>query len=174
MPSIFRGVHDLGLLYLKAYTFEARLPFQRCGLHPSSLIWIILFKACVHQTSKIELNWIVLSCKYICTWFKWGEVFSKKLNVIKSAFVSSPFIHSCLIFFYFWTKVTCKERYSDLEKNIYLPSPKNGGFSKKTFMYDDGYDVTKTEEFVSLHPCAQLGAKQVGNHADSCFLFNFI
>ena len=60
--------------------------------------------------------------------------------------------------------MTCKERYSDLEKSIYLPSPKNGGFSKKTFMYEDGYDVTKTEEFVSLHPCAQLGAKQVGNH----------
>ena len=41
-------------------------------------------------------------------------------------------------------------------------------------MYDDRYDVTKTEEFVSLHPCAQLGAKQVGNHADSCFHFNYV
>ncbi|KAJ7386935.1 putative ATP-dependent RNA helicase ddx60 [Desmophyllum pertusum] len=28
--------------------------------------------------------------------------------------------------------VTCDERYSDLEKSIYLPSPNNGGFSKKT------------------------------------------
>ena len=41
-------------------------------------------------------------------------------------------------------------------------------------MYDDGYDVTKTEEFVSLHPCAQLGAKQVGNHADSSFHLNYV
>ncbi|KAM7443056.1 putative ATP-dependent RNA helicase ddx60 [Porites harrisoni] len=57
--------------------------------------------------------------------------------------------------------VTCKERYSDLEKSIYLPSPKNGGFSELTRTYEDGFDVTKTDEFVSLHPCAQLGAKQL-------------
>ncbi|CAH3032867.1 unnamed protein product [Porites evermanni] len=48
--------------------------------------------------------------------------------------------------------VTCKERYSDLEKNIYLPSPQNGGFSEETMEYEDGYDVTRTDEFVSLHP----------------------
>ena len=65
--------------------------------------------------------------------------------------------------------MTCKERYSDLEKSIYLPSPKNGGFSKLTGTYEDGFDVTKTDEFVSLHPCAQLGAKQVIYYVDYCF-----
>ena len=65
--------------------------------------------------------------------------------------------------------MTCKERYSDLEKSIYLPSPKNGGFSELTKTYEDGFDVTKTDEFVSLHPCAQLGAKQVIYYVDYCF-----
>lgn len=32
--------------------------------------------------------------------------------------------------------------------------------------YEDGYDVTRTDEFVSLHPCAQLGVKQVGYYYD--------
>ena len=78
------------------------------------------------------------------------------------------FVHSHLFlnFVCLWTKVTCKERYSDLEKSIYLPSPKNGGFSKEKRTYEDGFDVTKTEEFVSLHPCAQLGAKQVISYID--------
>ncbi len=59
--------------------------------------------------------------------------------------------------------VTCDERYSDLEKSIYLPSPNIGGFSKETRKYEDSYNA-KTEEFVRLHPCAQLGTKQVKNH----------
>ena len=71
--------------------------------------------------------------------------------------------HLFLIFYLCLTQVTCKERYSDLEKSIYLPSPKNGGLS------EDGYNVTKTEEFVSLHPCAQLVAKQVGYYYDFYF-----
>ncbi|XP_078360874.1 putative ATP-dependent RNA helicase DDX60 isoform X2 [Oculina patagonica] len=57
--------------------------------------------------------------------------------------------------------VTCDERYSDLEKSIYLPSPNNGGFSKKTRKYENSYDVQSTEEFVRLHPCSQLGPKQL-------------
>ena len=78
------------------------------------------------------------------------------------------FVHSHLFlnFVYLWTKVTCKERYSDLEKSIYLPSPINGGFSKRTRTYENGFDVTKTDEFVSLHSCAQLGAKQVIYYVD--------
>ena len=54
----------------------------------------------------------------------------------------------------------CKERYSDLEKSIYLPSPSNGRISEETGKCVD-YDVTSTEEFVRLHPCAQLVTKQV-------------
>ena len=61
-------------------------------------------------------------------------------------------------------QVTCDERYSDLEKNMYLPSPCNGGFSGETVKYEGVYDVKNTEEFVRLHPCAQLGPKQVRNH----------
>ena len=57
--------------------------------------------------------------------------------------------------------VTCEERYSDLEKSIYLPSPSNGGFSKPTRKYEKKYDVQSTDEFVRLHPCAQLVTKQV-------------
>ena len=57
--------------------------------------------------------------------------------------------------------VTCEERYSDLEKSIYLPSPSNGGFSKPTRKYEKQYDVQSTDEFVRLHPCAQLVTKQV-------------
>ncbi|KAM7424845.1 putative ATP-dependent RNA helicase ddx60 [Porites harrisoni] len=57
--------------------------------------------------------------------------------------------------------VTCEERYSDLEKSIYLPSPSNGGFSKRTRKYEKEYDVQSTDEFVRLHPCAQLVTKQL-------------
>ena len=78
---------------------------------------------------------------------------------MKSAPVLVP-NHLFLIFCLCLTQVTCKERYSDLEKSIYLPSPKNGGPS------EDGYNVTKTEEFFSLHPCAQLVAKQVRYYYD--------
>ena len=55
------------------------------------------------------------------------------------------------------------ERYSDLEKSIYLPSPSNGGFSEESKEYEDSYDVKVTGEFVRLHPCAQLVAKQVNS-----------
>ena len=55
-------------------------------------------------------------------------------------------------------------RYSDLEKSIYLPSPSNGEFSAKTEKYENSYDVKSTEEFARLHPCAQLGPKQVSDH----------
>ena len=61
-------------------------------------------------------------------------------------------------------QVTCDERYSDLEKSMYLPSPNNGGFSQETEKYEGVYDVKNIEEFVRLHPCAQLGPKQVRNH----------
>ena len=44
---------------------------------------------------------------------------------------------------------------------MYLPSPSHGGFSEKTVRYEGSYDVKNTEEFVRLHPCAQLGPKQV-------------
>ncbi|XP_027035542.1 probable ATP-dependent RNA helicase DDX60 [Pocillopora damicornis] len=57
--------------------------------------------------------------------------------------------------------VTFHERYSDLEKNVYLPSPSNGGFSEESMEYEGVYDVKATREFVRLHPCAQLGAKQL-------------
>ncbi|XP_022789735.1 probable ATP-dependent RNA helicase DDX60 [Stylophora pistillata] len=57
--------------------------------------------------------------------------------------------------------VTCPERYSDLEKSIYLPSPSNGGFSSKSQEYEGTYELKGTEEFVRLHPCAQLGFKQL-------------
>ncbi len=58
--------------------------------------------------------------------------------------------------------VNYDERYSDLEKSIYLPSPNIGGFSKETLKYEDCCNA-KTGEFVRLHPCAQLGKKQVKN-----------
>ena len=70
----------------------------------------------------------------------------------------------CLTFLF---SVTYEERYSDLEKSIYLPSPTVGGFSKKTLEYEDNYDKN-TEEFVRLHPCAQLVPKQVKNHIEQC------
>ncbi|PFX17719.1 putative ATP-dependent RNA helicase DDX60 [Stylophora pistillata] len=57
--------------------------------------------------------------------------------------------------------VTCPERYSDLEKSIYLPSPSNGEFSSESQKYEGTYDLKGTEEFVRLHPCAQLGFKQL-------------
>ena len=60
-------------------------------------------------------------------------------------------------------QVTCEERYSDLEKSIYLPSPNNGKFSKDTEIYESDYKLTNSGEFVRLHPCAQLGPKQVRN-----------
>jgi len=44
---------------------------------------------------------------------------------------------------------------------MYLPSPCHGGFSEETEKYEGSYDVKNTEEFVRLHPCAQLGPKQV-------------
>ena len=44
---------------------------------------------------------------------------------------------------------------------MYLPSPCQGGFSEETRRYEGSYDVKNTEEFVRLHPCAQLGPKQV-------------
>ena len=44
---------------------------------------------------------------------------------------------------------------------MYLPSPCHGGFSEETERYEGSYDVKNTEEFVRLHPCAQLGPKQV-------------
>ena len=47
---------------------------------------------------------------------------------------------------------------------MYLPSPSNGGFSEETRKYEGSYDVKGTGEFVRLHPCAQLGAKQVSNY----------
>ncbi|CAH3109022.1 unnamed protein product, partial [Pocillopora meandrina] len=53
------------------------------------------------------------------------------------------------------------ERYSDLEKSVYLPSPSNGGFSEKSRKYEGTYDVKATGEFARLHPCAQLAAKQL-------------
>ncbi|CAH3109016.1 unnamed protein product [Pocillopora meandrina] len=47
--------------------------------------------------------------------------------------------------------VQFEERYSDLEKSIFLPSPNN-----------EGQHVNNdSEEFVGLHPCAQLGYKQL-------------
>ena len=60
--------------------------------------------------------------------------------------------------------MTCEERYSDLEKSVYLPSPINGGFSKETYAYEEKYELKNSGEFVRLHPCAQLGPKQVRNH----------
>lgn len=60
-------------------------------------------------------------------------------------------------------QVTCEERYSDLEKCVYLPSPINGGFSKETYTYEKKYELKNSGEFVRLHPCAQLGPKQVRN-----------
>lgn len=57
--------------------------------------------------------------------------------------------------------VTCEERYSDLEKSVYLPSPINGGFSKETYTYEKNYELKNSGEFVRLHPCAQLGPKQL-------------
>ncbi|KAK2572321.1 putative ATP-dependent RNA helicase DDX60 [Acropora cervicornis] len=57
--------------------------------------------------------------------------------------------------------VTCEERYSDLEKCVYLPSPINGGFSKETYTYEKKYELKNSGEFVRLHPCAQLGPKQL-------------
>ncbi|XP_022803066.1 probable ATP-dependent RNA helicase DDX60 [Stylophora pistillata] len=47
--------------------------------------------------------------------------------------------------------VKFEERYSDLEKSIYLPIPKA----------NEGSDVNGNKEFVRLHPCAQLGYKQL-------------
>lgn len=47
--------------------------------------------------------------------------------------------------------VKFEERYSDLEKSIYLPNPKE----------KQGSDVNSDKEFVRLHPCAQLGYKQL-------------
>ncbi|CAH3109024.1 unnamed protein product [Pocillopora meandrina] len=46
--------------------------------------------------------------------------------------------------------VKFEERYSDLEKSIFLPSPNN-----------EEHHVYSDEEFVRLHPCAQLGYKQL-------------
>ncbi|KAJ7386930.1 putative ATP-dependent RNA helicase ddx60 [Desmophyllum pertusum] len=40
-------------------------------------------------------------------------------------------------------------------------APANGGFSEQTKKYEDGYDATNTDEFLKLHPCAQLGTKQL-------------
>ncbi|XP_078360877.1 putative ATP-dependent RNA helicase DDX60 [Oculina patagonica] len=57
--------------------------------------------------------------------------------------------------------VICDERYSDLEKSIYLPSPSIGGFSEETGKYENIHGVKNTDEFVRLHPCAQLGIKQL-------------
>ena len=76
---------------------------------------------------------------------------------------SSP-CHSCLLT-YFWCifLVNFHERYSDLEKSVYLPSPSNGGFSEESKNYEGTYDVKATGEFVRLHPCAQLGVKQVNS-----------
>ncbi|XP_068760166.1 probable ATP-dependent RNA helicase DDX60 isoform X2 [Montipora capricornis] len=59
--------------------------------------------------------------------------------------------------------VTCEERYSDLEKSIYLPkrgAPNDEEISKETRKCK-GNDVSSTENFVSLHPCAQLATKQL-------------
>ena len=64
---------------------------------------------------------------------------------------------------FFCFQVTFEERYSDLEKNMYLPSPKNGDFSKETRTYENEYELKNSGEFVRLHPCAQLGPKQVRN-----------
>ena len=72
----------------------------------------------------------------------------------------SSFPNVLLIRWCYCFQVTCEERYSDLEKSIYLPSPSNGRIAKETGQLED-YDVTNTEEFVRLHPCAQLGTKQV-------------
>ena len=60
-------------------------------------------------------------------------------------------------------EVTCEERYSDLEKSVYLPSPSNGDFSDETMTYETKYKLKNSGEFVRLHPCAQLGPKQVRN-----------
>ena len=60
-------------------------------------------------------------------------------------------------------QVTCEERYSDLEKSVFLPSPSNGDFSKKKKTYENEYELKNSGEFVRLHPCAQLGPKQVRN-----------
>ena len=60
------------------------------------------------------------------------------------------------------------ERYSDLEKSVYLPSPSNGGFSENSRKYEGTYDVKETGEFVRLHPCAQLAAKQVNSQVQNC------
>ena len=60
------------------------------------------------------------------------------------------------------------ERYSDLEKSVYLPSPSNGGFSEKSRKYEGTYDVKATGEFARLHPCAQLAAKQVNCQVQNC------
>ena len=58
--------------------------------------------------------------------------------------------------------MTCEERYSDLEKSIYLPkcAPSDERVSEETGKCE-GKDGNNMEEFVSLHPCAQQGAKQV-------------
>ncbi|CAH3109026.1 unnamed protein product [Pocillopora meandrina] len=49
--------------------------------------------------------------------------------------------------------VQFEERYSDLEKSIFLPSPNNEG----QHVNND----SDSKEFVRLHPCAQLGFKQL-------------
>ncbi|XP_068713426.1 probable ATP-dependent RNA helicase DDX60 isoform X5 [Montipora foliosa] len=59
--------------------------------------------------------------------------------------------------------VTCEERYSDLEKSIYLPkrvASSDEEISKERRKCE-GNNVSSTENFVSLHPCAQLATKQL-------------
>ena len=53
---------------------------------------------------------------------------------------------------------------------MYLPSPINGGFSKEMNTYEKEYELKNSGEFVRLHPCAQLGPKQVRNQQNQTFM----
>ena len=57
---------------------------------------------------------------------------------------------------FFLSLVIYNERYSDLEKSIYLPSPPEEQVGEKERVNA----LQSTEDFMSLHPCGQLDTKQ--------------
>ena len=83
---------------------------------------------------------------------------SERVNESHS-YVTNLFNNIFLVYFL----VHSRERFLGLEKSVYLPSPSNGGFSEESREYEGTYDVNATGEFVSLHPCAQLAARQVNS-----------
>ena len=123
-----------------------------CPLSPTSpffiTIAILLSKGAINPQLRIVQPNYLLSVSIFLPPLYLSLVFVTALHIFFSALPTRRL-------------VTCEERYSDLEKSIYLPSPSNGGFSKRTWKYEKEYDVQCTDEFVRLHPCAQLVTKQV-------------